>query len=117
MSVAWKTYAAFDPDGDYSSNGIISLPHQGAQCFYCHEPIVPPALQWRGSTAEIWLHPDCLIPLAAGLFRDLHEVHRAKLKAIPDVNPPGTDIERLRALDLDADWTGRIPGSANEGER
>jgi len=84
MAIAWE----YEETWDEKSAGSIGLPH-GARCFYCHEPIAPPAIQWlgndarvlsserwvAGSISEIWLHPRCLTNIAAMLFRDLYEIN------------------------------------------
>ena len=46
----------------------------GQPCFLCGEALHDPAVFWAGMTAEIYLHPACVVELAVALFRDLSEL-------------------------------------------
>jgi hypothetical protein len=46
----------------------------GQVCFYCGELLSDPAVHWSGFTAEVYLHPQCVVALAVRLGRDLHEL-------------------------------------------
>jgi len=50
-------------------------------CFFCSQPFIDlspsdqPAIMWDGgSQGELWLHSDCFIKMAMGMFRDVHEL-------------------------------------------
>lgn len=45
-------------------------------CFHCYQLVVPPMVAWMGSTAEIVMHPACVVELAIRLFRDVHEIEK-----------------------------------------
>jgi hypothetical protein len=55
-------------------------------CFYCHGPLTIPCIYWAGGSpnapasdgSELWLHPECVKPLTAGLGRDIIELHLGK---------------------------------------
>jgi len=55
-------------------------------CFLCHEPMTFPCIYWVGGSptapvskgSELWLHPQCVKKLTAGLGRDLIEIHLMK---------------------------------------
>lgn len=43
------------------------------ECFYCGKELEYPRILWSGYTAEIWLHPDCVVLLNIRLCRDVWE--------------------------------------------
>jgi hypothetical protein len=56
---------------------------EGRPCFYCGQPVSPPAVYWHGCTdsGDPWLvlHPGCVFELFARLARDVLEVeHRTR---------------------------------------
>lgn len=52
----------------------------GQPCYYCGQPIAPPAVWWRGGEigqyggGDIVLHPACCLELVVRLVRDVHEI-------------------------------------------
>ena len=69
-----------------NANGIAHTA-LGQPCFLCGKILGDPAIFWMGATAEIYLHPLCVMPLFVCLGRDVHEWS----------NP---DYYRRRALEL-----------------
>ena len=53
----------------------FGLSAAGQQCFACGELLLDPSQMWKGSEGtRIYLHPDCVPDLCAGLLRDAHEL-------------------------------------------
>lgn len=78
MGVIWWEQHGDSGGGDFSRDSVYTdfvgvSPDQG--CFYCRQSIEFPCVVWMGHEHTIFLHPDCIAPLAERLFRDLHEVH------------------------------------------
>ena len=46
----------------------------GQVCLYCGQPLSDPSVHWSGFTAEVYLHPGCVLALFVRLARDLHEI-------------------------------------------
>jgi len=75
MGVIWNDPETGEGDFTRTSSYTEGWLQRGAReqgCSYCHEPIRFPCLYWMADK-DIFLHPECLAPLATRLFRDLHE--------------------------------------------
>lgn len=55
----------------------VHLAADGRICFHCYRDVTPPVVVWMGSTAEIVMHPECVVELAIRLFRDVHEIEQS----------------------------------------
>lgn len=76
----------------YRPGDQVIVTAQGETCFYCHNTTADPAITWAGATAEIFLHPACVVELALRLLRDVHEfevLSNLSLKFAPSSEPEG----------------------------
>jgi hypothetical protein len=46
----------------------------GQTCFLCGSELHDPSVFWMGTTAEIYLHAECVPDLAVRMSRDVHEI-------------------------------------------
>lgn len=54
-------------------DGEVLLSASGETRFYCGKLVDDPAIEWRGHTAEVFLHPGCAIDFIIRLTRDVHQ--------------------------------------------
>ncbi len=60
---------------DRYAEEMWALEASGKRCFYCGGRIGFPCVQWNGwGVVYLYIHPECVSPLAMRLFRDAHEV-------------------------------------------
>ena len=72
----YATYSKKDPvQPDFDREFRVERENK---CFYCgHHLEHDPAIQWLGSTAEIFFHARCVIEFVLRLMRDVH-AHETK---------------------------------------
>ncbi len=64
--------AVLDGRNEWPDNELVDQP-----CFFCGQPVSPPAVSWRGCAEHddpwLLLHPGCMLELFVRLARDVHE--------------------------------------------